>query len=153
MTEEDIEDLKENLRVYALSYDWVGQRGYNCVKKMFADNKKKWIKILQEEYNNRPWWLYKADNISIFVKFMCILSKLFRFCRSDKFIKDYLYDVDENLSENLKNIKNLEHFRLRIIDYTVLVQGYDSIHDYEFIACYVFNKVEQHNKLKLIIDG
>ena len=53
---------------------------------------------------------------------------------------------DMILPNEQKRLNNLE---LRRLDYKFLILGYDSIHNYEDIACYVFNKVEQYNKQKL----
>lgn len=188
MTEEKrIERLKDDLRNYTLCYDWWGQFGVDYVKKMLADNKEEWIKILQEEWNNKPWWLYKTENPSFFAKFIRIISKYITRYGAIGTGKDYLYDIDEQLNnylrrsvyglsskvdtrilkfereqEKLKDSieilrndtkdiikENVRAIKLRTIDYRLLIADYDLIYDYEFIACYVFNKVEQYNKLKL----
>jgi len=188
MTEEEkkIESLKNHLRSYAWDYDWWGQFGVDYIKNMFADNKKEWIKILQEEWEDRPWWLYKNEQPTLFIKFICKISR--------DTVKDYLYDtnnqlinirnsvgfgLDNSVADYLRYFK-IEHLglhslhdndfenlisgvrdmiskqiqekliysRLKTIDYRFLILGYDSICDYELIACYVFNKVEQYNKRK-----
>lgn len=190
MTEEQIERLKDDLRKYTLCYDW---HGYDYVKKIFADNKEEWIKFLQREWGNKSQWFYKTENLSILTKLMCIISRYIPRNGYISTVKDYLYDLNEQLINIRNNIessrpvadhmryfkhkylglhspyeddfeklildvrdmilpneqKRLNNLELRRLDYKFLILGYDSIHNYEDIACYVFNKVEQYNKQKL----